>query len=380
MGSRTSGRTVIAVHPHADMYGSDRVFLDSVIALAPDVRVVLSKDGPLVAALTSHGLDHEIKNFPVLRKVDLRTPAGAVLFLLRFLSSIVTLTWWLHTEKPVVLYVSTVAAPEWLIAGRLSRSRVVCHVHENEPSMSRAVSAVLLAPLLLAGVVIANSESTLAWIASSLGQGVLRRSRVVHNGVRSPSAAAAPLAEVVPGAKRLVVVGRLTPRKGQDLAISATALVRQAGFDARLTLVGDGYPGYESLVAGLHALADSEGISDVTEFAGFQDPVPYLTAADLVLVPSRVESFGLVAAEALLLGRPVVAARIGGLPEVIRDGVTGVLVDPDDPQALADAVIALLSDPSAARGLGEAGLADARERFSQETYAARLTEVVLPAA
>jgi glycosyltransferase involved in cell wall biosynthesis len=246
--------------------------------------------------------------------------------------------------------------------------------------MSRAVSAVLLGPLLLAGVVIANSESTLAWIASSLGQRVLRRSRVVHNGVRSPSSAAAPLAEVVPGAKRLVVVGRLTPRKGQDLAISATALVRQAGFDARLTLVGDGYPGYEGLVAGLHALADSEGISDVTEFAGFQDPVPYLTAADLVLVPSRVESFGLVAAEALLLGRPVVAARIGGLPEVIRDGVTGVLVDPDDPQALADAVVALLSDPSAARALGDAGLADARERFSQETYAARLIEVVVPAA
>jgi glycosyltransferase involved in cell wall biosynthesis len=144
-----------------------------------------------------------------------------------------------------------------------------------------------------------------------------------------------------------------------------------------LTLVGDGFPGYEDHIDGLHTLAAAEHVDDVTVFAGFQDPAPYLSAADVVLVPSRVEPFGLVAVEALLLGRAVIASRVGGLAEIVRDGETGVLVEPDDPQALADAIIRLLSDPAVRTTLGHAGEADARSRFSMETYAARLADVVL---
>jgi glycosyltransferase involved in cell wall biosynthesis len=371
------GPTIIAVHPHADLYGSDRMFLESIGAMAPDLLVVLSKQGPLVDAVASRGITHEIKKFPVLRKVELRTPWKALVFVVQFLRSVATLTAWLRSRRPAVLYVSTIAAPEWLIAGRLSRTRVVCHLHESVPQMSRTTSALLLSPLLAAHVVLANSEGTLAWIRSSLGERVARRSRVLHNGVREPSRAAGSPAGPRSGARRLVVVGRLSAIKGQDIAIRATALVRRAGFDVTLTLVGDGYPGYEDLVDGLHALAASEGVSDVTVFTGFQDPTPYVADADIVLMPSRVESFGLVAVEALLLGRPVVATRIGGLPEVIKDGETGVLVDPDDPQALADAVIHLLSHPEEATALGRAGLADARSRFSIETYSAALSEALL---
>jgi glycosyltransferase involved in cell wall biosynthesis len=176
------------------------------------------------------------------------------------------------------------------------------------------------------------------------------------------------------------VVGRLAERKGQDVAIKATALVRKAGFDAVLTLVGDGYPGYEDHVAGLHRLAAEEGVGDATVFAGFQDPAPFVAEADVVLVPSRVEPFGLVAVEALLQGRAVVASRVGGLAEIIEHGRTGMLVDPDDPAALAEAVIGLLSDPCAAEALGRAGQADARARFSMETYSAKLLEAVSSAA
>ncbi|TFV90714.1 glycosyltransferase family 4 protein [Blastococcus sp. CT_GayMR16] len=377
MTTHVPGPTIIAVHPHADLYGSDRMFLESIATMAPDVLVVLSKQGPLVDAVAGRGITHEIMDFPVLRKVELRTPWKALVFLVRFLRSVATLTAWLRSRRPAVLYVSTIAAPEWLIAGRLSRTRVVCHLHESVPEMSRTSSALLLSPLLAAHLVLANSEGTLAWIRSSLGERVARRSRVLHNGVREPSRSATVPQGPKSGSRRLVVVGRLSAIKGQDIAIRATALVRKAGFDATLTLVGDGYPGYEDLVDGLHALAASEGVSDVTDFTGFQDPTPYVADADVVLMPSRVESFGLVAVEALLLGRPVVATRIGGLPEVIKDGETGLLVDPDDPQALADAVIRLLSHPEEAAALGRAGLADARARFSIEAYSAALTDAVL---
>jgi glycosyltransferase involved in cell wall biosynthesis len=280
-----------------------------------------------------------------------------------------------------VLYVSTIAAPEWLIAGRLSGARVVCHVHESEPQMSRLASALLLSPLLAAHAVIANSQDSMAWIRSSLGKRMARRSRIIHNGVAQPvpDAAASP-SSARSATKRLVVVGRLAARKGQDVAISATALVRTAGFDVSLTLVGDGYPGYEAYENGLHTLAATEHVDDVTVFAGFKDPAPYVAEADVVLVPSRVEPFGLVAVEALLLGRPVVASRVGGLVEIIQDGRTGALVEPDDPRALADAIIRLLSDEAAATALGAAGQADARERFSMEAYSAKLAEAIRPAS
>ncbi|CCG01728.1 glycosyltransferase family 4 protein [Blastococcus saxobsidens] len=372
-------KAVIAAHPHVDLYGSDVMFLESVTAMAPDVVTILPNDGQLAEALRLRGIDVQIKDFPVLRKVELRTPWHAAIFVVRFLRSVVALTAWLRARGAAVVYVSTIAAPEWLLAGRFSGARVVCHLHESEPQMSRLASALLLSPLLAADLVIANSKDSLAWIRSSLGVRAARRSRVIHNGVREPAApAVADVPDVPPGARSVVVVGRLAARKGQDTAIVATALVRQAGFDVRLTLVGDSYPGYEGYVNGLHELAAREGIREVTDFAGFQDPSPHVAAADVVLVPSRVEPFGLVAVEALLLGRPVIASRVGGLPEVIEDRRTGLLVDPGDPRMLADAIIRLLSDSELAAALGRAGQVEARARFSMATYSAALSEAVLP--
>jgi hypothetical protein len=364
----------VAVHPHADLYGSDRMFLESLGPLGPDVLAVLSTSGPLVEAVRARGVEILVKDFPVLRKVELKDPRKAVVFLRRFLSSVGTLAVWLREQGASVLYVSTVTAPEWLLAGRLAGVRVVCHVHESMP-MSRPASALLLSPLLAADLVVANSGDTQAWIRASLGERVARRTRVVHNGVREP---ASPAATPPPGRPRsLVVVGRLSVIKGQDTAVRATALVRQAGHDVTLTLVGDCYPGYEAVEDGLRDLAVRERVDDVTVFTGFRDPSPIVAAADVVLVPSRVESFGLAAVESLLLGRPVVATRIGGLPEVVRDGETGLLVPADDPRALADAVIRLLEDPQLAAALGAAGRADARARFSMPAFAAALADAVL---
>jgi glycosyltransferase involved in cell wall biosynthesis len=365
----------VAVHPHADLYGSDRMFLESLGPLGPDVLAVLSTSGPLVEAVRARGVEVLVKDFPVLRKVELKDPRRAVGFLGRFLSSVGTLAAWLREQGAAVLYVSTVTAPEWLLAGRLAGVRVVCHVHESMP-MSRAASALLLSPLLAADLVVANSRDTQAWIRSSLGARGARRTRVVHNGVREPVSPAA--GSPAPGRPRsLVVVGRLSTIKGQDTAIRATALVRQAGHDVTLTLVGDCYPGYEAVEDGLRDLAVRERVDDVTVFTGFRDPAPIVAAADVVLVPSRVESFGLAAVESLLLGRPVVATRIGGLPEVVRDGETGLLVPADDPRALADAVVRLLEDPQLAAALGAAGRADARARFSMPAFSAALADAVL---
>ncbi len=159
---------------------------------------------------------------------------------------------------------------------------------------------------------------------------------------------------------RLIVgLGRLVPVKGFQVLVKALPLIRSLVPSARLLLVGDG-PLREALVSDAGAL----GVADRVEIAGPQfAPAPFLAAADVVVVPSLNEGMGRVLVEAMALGRPVVATRVGGIPAVVADGETGSLVPPDDPSALARAVSGLLNDPGLRLRMGEAGRRRA-EQFS----------------
>ena len=186
------------------------------------------------------------------------------------------------------------------------------------------------------------------------------RSSITYYGMDAPSIPPAPRPD---GAPVILGYGRLVEDKGFDVAIRAFAEVIRRIPNARLLLGGDGAakPALEQLAADL-------GVSSSVEFAGALNPlqVPELiNRASVVVVPSRwKEPFGLVALEAALMARPVVAARIGGLPEVVEEDRTGLLVDPDDHIALAAALEYLLTDSKAADRMGEAAQMRARERFS----------------
>ena len=171
----------------------------------------------------------------------------------------------------------------------------------------------------------------------------------------------------------LLFVGRIQPLKGLDVAIAA--LERLERDDAELVVVGgpSGLSGPDEL-ARVRALAADLGVRDRIRFV---PPQPHhllstwYRAADLVLVPSRSESFGLVALEAAACGAPVVASDVGGLRTIVADGQTGFLVEPRDPEAFASAVDRLLADPALAQSMGAAGAARARD-FTWSTAAARL--------
>jgi N-acetyl-alpha-D-glucosaminyl L-malate synthase BshA len=128
---------------------------------------------------------------------------------------------------------------------------------------------------------------------------------------------------------------------------------------ARLVMVGDGpdRPAAERQAA-------ETGMADLVDFVGEQyEVVSWLSAADLFLLPSAQESFGLAALEAMACEVPVVASRVGGLPEVITDTVTGFICDPDDLDAMADRSIQVLTHPALAGTIGMAGAVDVRSRF-----------------
>ncbi len=169
-----------------------------------------------------------------------------------------------------------------------------------------------------------------------------------------------------------MVVGRLSPRKGIDVAVSAVSRLRGEGRDVRLVVCGSTFPGYEWYEDQLRSAGQGEAPGAI-ELRGYVHPTwDELAAADIVLVPSRSEPFGNAAVEALLARRPLVASNVQGLREVVRDGTTGVLVPPDDATALAGAMATLIDDPSRAAALADAGRRDAVTRFSPPRYKAEI--------
>ena len=157
----------------------------------------------------------------------------------------------------------------------------------------------------------------------------------------------------------LLFVGRPAPIKGLEILLQALARLKADGFgqaDLRLVIVGgDRDEGRDDDRGRLRALADALGVGAWVDFKGPepQTALPeYYRAADLCLVPSHHESFGMAALEAMACGAAVVASRVGGLATTIQDGVTGVLVPPRDEVALASAIASLLADASRRRTLG----------------------------
>ncbi len=171
----------------------------------------------------------------------------------------------------------------------------------------------------------------------------------------------------------LLFVGRLQPLKGLDVAVRALAELRRP--DAVLLVVG-GASGLEggSEVARIMALIDQLGVRDQVRFV---EPQPhhilstYYRAADVVVVPSRSESFGLVALEAAACGTPVVASAVGGLLTLVDDGLTGYLVSGRDPSHFAQRIASILNDPALAASMSVRAAERAR-RYTWSFAAARL--------
>jgi glycosyltransferase involved in cell wall biosynthesis len=173
------------------------------------------------------------------------------------------------------------------------------------------------------------------------------------------------------GARVLLAIARLTPQKGVDVAVRALALARERHPDAVLVVLGEGPER-----TALEELARSLGVADAVFLPGrVGDVAAWLVRAEVVVHPARWEGFGLALLEAMLAGRPVVAARASSAPELVADGETGILVPTDDPPALAGALGRLLDAPDLAHRFGEAGALRARDRFSVARMADRTLDV-----
>ena len=303
-------------------------------------------------------------------------PAGAARFVRDAAIGLVAGVKLLRRIRPQVVYVNTVTIPLWLGIARLARIPAICHVHEAESAAPRLIRWVLAAPLLLARRVISNSEHCIS-VTSDTFPSLRNRSIVVRNPVSGPSSPSTARARL-DGALRVLYVGRLSERKGVDVAVRAVSELRRTGTAAELDIVGDVFPGYEWYLASLHSLVDTLGLHDAVRFHGYQfDIWPHLGASDVVVVPSRLEEgFGNTAVEGILAGRPVLVSDTSGLREASAGFETAQRVPPGDVSALARK----LSDVAARWPDMRLGAASdqrlAHERYDPALYRAGIVDSV----
>jgi glycosyltransferase involved in cell wall biosynthesis len=382
---------VLAVNHTAIMSGGERSLLTVLEALPAGVEAVVAcPPGPLRDAVAAAGI----------RTLPLRSTAGSLKLSLthtpqalrELASAALQLRRAMRAVRPDVVYANSVRAGIVAsLALRAGRPPFVAHVRDVLPP-GRAGAVALRLVARRAALTVANSEYTAASVRRAAPGTPIR---VLHSPVATARAAAggnrgearAALGYEPGGPALLGLVAQLTPWKGQDDAIRALATVRGDGHDAHLLLVGSAKfvaaatrHDNVAFTERLHSLVSELDLADAVRFLGERDDVPQVMAAlDCLLLPSWEEPFGRVVVEGMAAGLPVIATDTGGPPEIVTDGVDGLLRPPRDASAWAAAIAELLSDPARREALGAAARVSA-ERFSADHHVERLLGLLGEAA
>ena len=331
-------RTILYLQGINEIGGAERALLSVLERLDRTYwqpAVACPATGPLVTELKSLGVPTYPMVFPAWRKLThvlWRVPAW--LKLARLVQEI----------EPALVHVNDLYwVPQTLLATRKRNIPVVVTVRQSlKPPRVRQYQ------LDKAGFLVAVSDAARDVL---LKNGVRPdRVRRIYTGVDinrlSPEYDGSRVREqlrIPNGAPVLGCLANVLEIKGHDILLQAFANVVKVHPTAHVLLVGRDTSSYG---AEMRALANRLGVAERTHFAGFQPDVrPYIAAMNLVVLPSRSEALGLALLEAMAMGKAVVASAVGGIPEIVADGVTGKLVPPEDPVALSGAIIELLSHP-----------------------------------
>lgn len=357
----------MVLHPSDELYGADRVLLEVLDAISSVVEpiVVLPRDVPiglLSIELEQRGVRIERATLPVIRRRDL-SPVGIVRLSLRTLIGFVNVLRLARMHGARAIHTNTSILLGGSVAARVLGIAHVWHIHELLDHERALGTVVAVLSRIGRNRVVVVSEAVRSAIETRHGLVSLVLRNPAPDLARQPAAT---------GPETVLMIGRVNGGKGHDIFVQAASSLHVKYPRVLFTMVGGSVPGregpYESLVR-LVDVADPSG--RWLTFRGWSSNVAEeIQASTVVVLPSTMpESLNITALEAMAVGRPVVASAIGGLPEVINDGVTGLLVPPGDPTALAFAIESLLRSPELTSRLVDAACDQLGERFSRARYA-----------
>jgi glycosyltransferase involved in cell wall biosynthesis len=370
-------KTILFVHQSADTYGSDKVLFDLACCVQDHNYysiVVVPVNGPLVDLLRNKGVEVHVTPVAKLSRSTFSLKGLALLpiDIWKSMRAIDVLLCGRHVD---LVHSNTLAVLGGAFWARRNNTPHLWHVHELIlfPKLASMALPWLLA--CLADKVICNSRMTEKWVLSSQPK-LSSRTVTVWNGLTRPanqdtySSIKSFKQEHDLNSSEIVtvaLVGRINRMKGQGQLIKAAEILWEQNIrNVRYIIVGSPPHGQEYFLSQLKDLVNRSPVRSSLVLMDFIENIwPVWEACDIAVVPStEPESFGLVAIEAMSVGKPVVAAGHGGLIDIIDDGRTGILVTPGDPVALANALQLLIGNPLLRRRLGEAGRIKQEAMFS----------------
>ena len=271
------------------------------------------------------------------------------------------------SSRPVVWHVRDRIADDYLPKPVVRVFRALCRVL---PSYVVAVSHATLGTLHLPRS--KSKESSVAGKSDTIAN---IRYAVVHDGTDIQTTTHDNTRDLK--VFRIGLIGRISPWKGQHVFLRAAALVHRHFPNAQFVIIGSALFGEDKYEAEVRQLPSELGIDHVVSFSGFVSDIPNAIAdLDLVVHASTSgEPFGQVIIEGMAMGKPVVATNGGGVPEIVEDGKTGILVPMGDAAAMADAICEIADDPVRARAMGRLGKKRVEERFTLEQVARKIEAV-----
>ena len=354
----------------------DRATYPPYVVLSDDVD---DGDRRLPVALAALGVAHEARTLAVLRRKKYLNPRGALYLGRALAQSTAYLRGLIRRQGVGIVQTNTSTILSGAAAAALTGRPHIWHLHE----ILDGAEAVILSRIMGTppAYIVANSDASARALARALPR-LARRITVIKNGIDprpfrqvAPERVAQARAAWGAGPGDLVVgmVGRLGTWKGEEQFVALAAQARREWPQARFVIVGSAFDNQAAPVQRLRAQIAAAGLTDVVRLTGLRSDMPVvMNAIDaLAHLPARPEPFGLVVAEAMAAGKPVIAGALGGLPEIVLDGQTGFLAPPGAVDVAAQRLGFLLDDPALRTRLGEAGRRRVETEFSAEQQARR---------
>lgn len=384
-------KVVLYLSHSAGLYGAELCLL-TLVARLDKTRflpiVILPSNGPLKQKLEE--LNVIVKVVPSIRAwLTKRSGIQTFFYFLAVIPFVFASVWRLRQivtrYKVDLIHTNSLVVIDGALAAQISG---VPHVwHARELLIPETVFHFLFGPRVALSVIKRLSDQI---IAISFGvkqtfchQNDCSKLIVIHDGIEletlQPTYAKASIRSQlgIPDDVLLVgEVGRVTAAKGYEDFVAAAAIVKKT--IPNVTFIGIGGSSkldivYEQKILNL---INSYNLQDSFKLIGYRDDVSaIMSALDLLVLPSRLEPFGLVLLEAMAAGKPVIGTKVGGIPEIIEDGVTGLLVPPRSPDDLAQAIISILQDPDLTHRMGATGRERVKARFSLERCVAEVQKI-----